>query len=84
MVRYAAVCDPDRAWVPRDLWTGSFDVRSIVPAAGNVGGSEHLNPLIGHMHDHVLGRIPQEASVTESTEQDIREREMFADRLNGI
>ena len=72
----------------RDLWTGSFDVRSIVlPTSGNVGGLAHLDPLIRPVQGHVLGRIPKDALVTESTERypDVLEgRAMSADRLIGI
>ena len=31
MARHANECDPDRAWVLRDLWTGAFDVGTFVP-----------------------------------------------------
>ena len=45
--------------------TGAFDVQTIVRA------SEHgyLDPLSGYLLEHVLGNIPEESLVLESTDQ---------------
>ena len=69
VARYADECNPDRAWVLRDLLTGAFDVQVIVPTTERLGGLEHLNPLLGHVQGHVLGRILEGALVTESISQ---------------
>ena len=69
VARYATECDPDRAWVLRNLWTGSFDVQTIVRAPEHADGIQHLDPLSGYLQGHVLGRIPQEALILESRDQ---------------
>ena len=63
--RYADKRDPDRACVQRDWWTGAFDVRITVPTTERLGGLAHLDPLLGHLQGHVLGRMPEDALVTE-------------------
>ena len=69
VARYADEWDADRAWVLRDLWTGAFDVQVVVPTTERPRGLEHLDPLLGYLQGHVLGRIPEGALVTESISQ---------------
>ena len=69
VARYADEWDTDRAWVLRDLWTGAFDVQVVVPTTERPRGLEHLDPLLGYLQGHVLGRIPEGALVTESISQ---------------
>ena len=52
-----------------DLWTGAFDVQIIVRTTERLGGLEHLDPLLGHLQGHVMGKIPEGALVTESISQ---------------
>ena len=70
VARYAVECETDRAWVLRDLWTGgAFDVQVVVPTTERPRGLEHLDPLLGHLQGHLLGRIPEGALGTESISQ---------------
>ena len=67
VARYATDWDPNRAWVLLDLWTGAFDVQTIVRASKHGGGFEHLNTLSGTYRD--MGKIPEESLVLECTNQ---------------
>ena len=44
VARYATECDPNRAWVLLDLWTGAFDVQTIVRASEHGGELETWTP----------------------------------------